>query len=42
MDAERGFDEAERLLSATMAKEACGKAIRSRLAEGGIPPKAAK
>ena len=50
MDAERTFDEAERLLSTIMAKEGCGKAIRSwelyeeaiRLAEGAIPSKTAK
>jgi hypothetical protein len=49
-DAEKAFDEAERLLNTAMAKEGCGKAIRSwelyeeaiRLAETCTPSKAAK
>ena len=50
MDAEKTFDEAEKLLSTSLAVEGCRKAIRSwelheaaiRLAEAGVAPKAAK
>lgn len=50
MDAEKAFDEAEKLLSTSLAIEGCKKAIRSwelheaaiRLAEEGIAPKVAK
>lgn len=50
MDAEKTFDEAEKILSTSLAVEGCKKAIRSwelheaaiRLAEAGIAPKVAK